>query len=1120
MRRVVFLVIACLAAWHAAPAGAQTVTFGVGGELSGELGGYVRVPVYADLSGAPGQKLGAYRLRLVWDPLILRILDYQNDIEPGRFGEGIVDADSAYSFGILKVGGLAAAGLDGLFDLFAIRFYVLQDATSAVTLTVTEAVAAGTFADLLPFVTVANATYCPAVGRWGDLDGDGLANSRDALAILSAIVGLTPPPGFTLAMGDVDGSASVNSRDALITLSYAVGLDIPGHRVLVLAPGTCGTGGANGITLLPDAVDVVIGQRVQLLMLSSAGGTPSTGSATWSTGDPAVASVTADGLLAGAQVGATTVTAALGPGIQATVPVTVRAQRFVWYVDATQATFAAVQLGTAQYPFSTPEYAFPHVRDGDTVLVAPGVHDLIGTNVCYYYDFYCDAAPGPFRSVVLMGDTLPDGTRPVLRGNPDVSEAVLVDRSIRLEIRDLVFTNFDAYAIRYSDYYDAPPAGAPGARNAAETVDRTLVLENVEIESTRYGGGLYLQGLDTLRIRGSEFTCSASATEYCYEPIVSYYTRLADIEGSRFIGGTQSDYYYYYRSEFYYGDSLVARDNEFFALAGLYVDGDDYRGGTALTIARNRFSDSAASVGAYYYYGGLEGYDLRSAVLDHNRFDYRFGTDYAVQLYGLYPDQPGSFARLLGDSIAVGDPGSTSYGYWYDIQDFDSIAVDSLKATAPAGVNYPYGGYLGARRVRVTDSKFLGSYNPLEVGADTVEVVNSQFVNCAGCAGASSSYGIEVYPYADSTRMLRVDGSSFTGFNYSVFTNYYQSVRVAELTGNTVDSTLNGFYIFADSARILDNVFTRSARPLTVADYSPVSVKWASILRNQVGCTRGSWGYSDTWGLYLVDVSALADSNQITGCRVGVYYSTYYGNRPHQLSMRGNTLTADPTLGDTPYGLYLPYEIATALRNNRITGGSYGIAYLGTGAHTLDSNVISGTATYAVYASGTGAVAGRWNNVKNNVSGFYAAGSGARSLTDGRFVGNTGYAVYAPSLPVTATNNWWGDPGGPFSGVADSVYAPSENVAVDPFLTSDPEGGSVPLSPPALNALLAGPQAGAVGTGRVGAPPTPPALPDVRPGTQAQAERQARREEAQRRREETRSRAEQRGNQLRSKGPQ
>jgi hypothetical protein len=63
---------------------------------------------------------------------------------------------------------------------------------------------------------------CLAVGIWGDVDADGLVNSRDALIALSNAVGL-PTPGFVISRGDVDGDGYVGSRDALGMLSASIG---------------------------------------------------------------------------------------------------------------------------------------------------------------------------------------------------------------------------------------------------------------------------------------------------------------------------------------------------------------------------------------------------------------------------------------------------------------------------------------------------------------------------------------------------------------------------------------------------------------------------------------------------------------------------------------------------------------------------------------------------------------------------------------------------------------------------------------------------------------------------------------------------------------------------------
>ncbi len=70
------------------------------------------------------------------------------------------------------------------------------------------------------------AQVCHATTFYGDVDGNGRIDSRDALITLSASVGL-PVTGFNLALGDVDGDGLANSRDALLMLTYAISLPVP-----------------------------------------------------------------------------------------------------------------------------------------------------------------------------------------------------------------------------------------------------------------------------------------------------------------------------------------------------------------------------------------------------------------------------------------------------------------------------------------------------------------------------------------------------------------------------------------------------------------------------------------------------------------------------------------------------------------------------------------------------------------------------------------------------------------------------------------------------------------------------------------------------------------------------
>ena len=64
-------------------------------------------------------------------------------------------------------------------------------------------------------------------GTLGDVNGDGYANSSDALMILSGDVGIAIPNEYCpMACGDVDGNGFVNSTDALIILTYDAGFSV------------------------------------------------------------------------------------------------------------------------------------------------------------------------------------------------------------------------------------------------------------------------------------------------------------------------------------------------------------------------------------------------------------------------------------------------------------------------------------------------------------------------------------------------------------------------------------------------------------------------------------------------------------------------------------------------------------------------------------------------------------------------------------------------------------------------------------------------------------------------------------------------------------------------------
>jgi hypothetical protein len=69
--------------------------------------------------------------------------------------------------------------------------------------------------------------YTSSAGKLGDVNGDGQANSTDALIVLSADVDIDTSSFCPMNCGDVNTDGLVNSTDALIILSFDVGITVP-----------------------------------------------------------------------------------------------------------------------------------------------------------------------------------------------------------------------------------------------------------------------------------------------------------------------------------------------------------------------------------------------------------------------------------------------------------------------------------------------------------------------------------------------------------------------------------------------------------------------------------------------------------------------------------------------------------------------------------------------------------------------------------------------------------------------------------------------------------------------------------------------------------------------------
>ena len=525
------LLLAALAltAW-AIPARAQIVAR-VGGNLAGRVGDTLNVPITVDMTGAPGVRLGGYRMTIRYNPNVL----INDGGSPGTFAEPLVREDSA---GVLRLTAIQPSGADGIITLAVGHFVVYSD-TGASDITVTFEEMSGvapTFDDLLPMLTVVNGTFCHAAGRWGDVDGDGQANSRDALVALSRVVGIAldttsiytwTDTGGTHAdttvtlrpgLADVDGDGQVTSRDALIIMSYAVGLPVPGFRIgLAAAAGACGSGFGLTLAITPDTLELQTGQTANVVVSArdSYGNSASLNGATWTSGNTAVAGVTSPGFgITARDPGVATLTAQLGAGYRGSMVVKVIAHRTQWYVDVARLE-ATLQTGSQRFPFPFIQDAFDFGRDGDTINVARGTYEeSVGSDISVYLrgdsvdlpvidprgaPYYNSSTPA-LSTGSLAAPMVIEHLR-ALHGQVSIYARGLSARDVHVEGDSLISEPF---------YFESSLGEGSFPSDTGD-----VVLDNVTVHNYgQYGIDIYLAG--TATIRNSAVTRDSTTFPYCY----------------------------------------------------------------------------------------------------------------------------------------------------------------------------------------------------------------------------------------------------------------------------------------------------------------------------------------------------------------------------------------------------------------------------------------------------------------------------------------------------------------------------------------------------------------------------------------------------------------------------
>ncbi len=924
-------------------AAAQQIPVQVGGSTSSLVGLPFDVPLVVDMS-ARTDKLGSFALTLQWNPAVLQFVSGQN----GNFGDLKANDSAAVDSGIIRLAGVNPVGVGGRVVLGVARFVPLTTATDTFKLNVAELYAAGSFADLLPSATWSDRVYCNAVGRYGDIDGNGVVDSKDALLALTFAAGTAIPQNA--ALGDVDGDGVTGARDALLMLAAGIGLDVSAFQVYLTAPGACAAPRRPLLALLPGNVTLDLGQQVRYAAVA----TDSTGAGVavtdlvWSSSNPLVATVDTVGQVSAVAAGSTTVTVQRVNGTSASAVVTVLARHTHW-VDALANPDPDNELGAPELPFATIPQALAYARPGDTVMVRPG----------RYVDTLVITQP-----VVLMGDTSGGGAPPLISARSLSDFGVVVHTPGRVELQ----------ALRI----DTLTQGADVVR-----ADTLLLRDMVfRAPASAYYTSLYVDTASAVYIQRSMFFGSGTGYYYYNAGITVDSAALVVIDSSTIAE---------------YGDDGV----DLVGVDSVFVRGSKIQHNYGYGVSGSGTGWAAAFSGnllAHNGSGQVYADGFRAVHFDHNHVIADGGD--GVDLYG--PDTTVT-ATFLGDSVEA-----TNYGAPLYVSLYDSLTLDSTVIRAPGGnaSSLSGGGFVTVRDSRFQDiTGYALSVDPGTFDSTHVLLRNVAFSGpakgvCDRCGEmlygsvlsvdadsvtmANMSYGFELY----NSRLL-LSHATLDGFYYGL----YGDCGAFALAN---DSMRNGAYGVelngcgaTDSLVVSGSAFSNHAGPAINAYSVAATVSSGNHFTNSYKAIYHDCGQlrvtGDTatggyYGVYAYGCSATdtlsVDQSSFAGGQYGAYLSS------------GSQSVTNSRFSDNDYGVDAESGPAV-IGNNQVirpqSQGLYHYWYLpGAGSSQISNNVVTCDAYGASHATGIDVVhysstvkdtvAADGNSVSNCNQGVYLYG--------------------------------------------------------------------------------------------------------------------------------------------------
>jgi hypothetical protein len=994
--------VALVAAAVGPRARAQSVVVGPqANAVSASRDSLITVPIVANLTGSGGASLGSITARLTWRASILAFRGFAL----GTAGSPVASADSAA--GTLRFALANAGGLTGTPVLINAQFAAKGVAgdTTNLKLSVDEITAAGTFANLLGITSVTSSQFCVAAGKFGDLDGNGLVNSFDALLIVTSAVGLPIAPNTT-ANGDVDGSGKVDTRDALVVLSFAVGLPTAPYPVGALNSFSCALRSPTTVAIAPGPVGMAVGDRFPLAVTTrdSVNAIVNTGAVTWSSLNPLVATVDAFGRVLGVAAGSTQVVARVTPTVMASVTVTVSAARHVWYVNAAVAAGNAVELGSQTYPFSTTQQGVAAAAPGDTVRLA--VATYAGTLLIR-------------KPLVVIGDSDATGF-PLLRNA--AGPAVAVDtagavRISRFRIEDsqvgvsaVGVDTLDLRAVRIARSRDA---GIRVRKSGYVTIGVTSVTGAVH--------GIDAESTATLRVRQTAVDLIAAGAAgapgfglraFNVDTVVADTTSLttagAKVDSARTVR---------LRNVTVTGSP-----------GGLGVPVVKLSGVGSVRIAQSRFAANAyGEVLIENTPGGAATITVDTSTFDSTNLRVHGPASFAMrggQVLG------GAFAAVWVDSAGVvslvgieiastiapgiasvseGPPLPTDGGPWaVTVFKADSLHADSL------WIHDNLAGALGALNVTAVsaygnlieaNAQHSGPFEVRLYQTKRARIAHSVFDDRAGSATRSLDV---VFGLAGGARVV-VDTSTFWNPSYGVYaagsgaiyndtlvvrgslmepgngvSQIYDAIvatsvgHVAAL-GNTLDSAYNfGVYIASSgNAEVRDNII----RNVQNGVYLYSASQGDSVSGNTIACTPSP----NIYGIGLFDAPAVVTANMVRSCGNGISVTNSTGI-PYAAEVRGNSVVGDSVSGTVGIQLSGAWTRPVVALNDVSAGrfGSAGVLLEATGvgidSARVDSNTVRDGIGPAIQTTGGVVGVSIRGNVIARFQGFGSAADGGISI--------------------------------------------------------------------------------------------------------------------------------------------